>query len=136
MADWWSGDYTSPVVTLKNGYNTLDERLTWTPSADGDAHFILYAKLRLRLWDGLAAGKIRRRADRAKTKTQTVDATAYEDIAVVNDSGEEFDWLINATWDGQVWKGRSMKWLLNIGPEFASAKLLTRYAKVHYWPSR
>jgi len=133
VANWYSGDFTSPVVTLAHGYNDLDERLTWTPDADGDAHFTFYCKLRLQLKPGYWTGKIRRRADRAKTKTQPVDATAYEDITVTNTSGQEFEWLINVAWDGEVWKGRSMKWLLNIGPEFASAKLVTRYAKSFYW---
>lgn len=133
MADWWSEEFTSPIVTLKRGYNELDERLTWTPAVDGDAHFTLYAKLRLTLREGYEAGKIRKRADRAKTKTQPLDSTAYEDITVIDTTADPFDWLIQGAWDGQVWKGRSMKWLLNIGPEFASAKLMTRYAKVHYW---
>ena len=135
MAAFWSKDLTTPVVTLTPGqYNYLDARLDWTPNWGGEAHYTLYAKLLLTFKPGITVSKIRRRADRAATKTQPVDPTAYEDITVTNRSGAEFEWLVNAAWDGQVWTGRKMSWLINIPSDFASAKLTTRYAKAVYWP--
>ena len=158
-ADWWSGEFNpknSKPITLKlNTYTPLDVALRWTFPKNGtakDAEAILYSRLMLSLKPGYLTGVVAREYVRmAKGKT-TEDPTGLQDITVTRANTPVFlikdgalvpnpaflqpspvpQWRIWADWSGELERGRSYEWRLRVGPEFASATVVTRYGKAYY----
>jgi len=158
MADFWSKEFAGPIALKVGGYSKLTKALTWTPgrgtdSDPVDGEYTLYAKIRARLKPGYLAGSIRREDVRAAFGGQVEDPTGYQDVTVLRPNcpvffvskagaltpnlalatvSAEFDWLVQASWVGELTKGRALDWRIKLGPEFFDGRVLTHYAKGYY----
>ena len=136
--DWYSGEKTNSVTLPINSYTYIDPTRFEKPEpGEGTVRYYLYLNLDLALKAKFLTGVLRLRAVREPIE----DSTAYLDLTVtrknckidsssLDSTSDVQEWLITHEWMGAADGDYDhLRWDIKIGPEFASAKMTTRYAK-------
>jgi hypothetical protein len=123
---WYSGKPSTPQ-SLGTGYSTITSSRFVAPKQDGWLMSMLYANVGHSL-KASDTGGIRFKM----VRENPIDATAYDDRAVLPTGIESKRWLSTALWFGSWKSGRPLHWEARRSKSLGTSEIGTRYTKVLY----